>query len=377
VEAEALWPDGRRVFVTTNFTANAANIVWVDDALPTGAVGGSDGGDSWNWINSNPGPELGNLSHQSALATGQHQHYFDNATATLTLGTGDTLYTWVYLDPVNPPTEIMLQWNDGGWEHRAYWGANTLQFGLNATASRRYMGELPATGRWVQLLVPAVQVGLEGSTLKGMAFTLFGGKASWDAAGRTSQMTTGSTVGVSATTGTASRLNGTPGTFTLTRSGDTSNALTVNITLSGSATNGVDYQLPNGASASTIVIPPGSNSASLNIVPLTSSNAVPGKSVVMTVTDGAGYQAGAPGSASVTVDGNGVQVSGITAGAGGPRLSWPATANHTYRILYKNDLQEANWTVAANVLATSGTLTWTDSTAATVPQRFYLVTQVN
>src|SRR6185436_14900432 len=37
VEAEAQWPDGRRVFASTNFNASSPNTVWVDDSLPAGA----------------------------------------------------------------------------------------------------------------------------------------------------------------------------------------------------------------------------------------------------------------------------------------------------------------------------------------------------
>ena len=76
----------------------------------------------------------------------------------------------VYLDPANPPTEVMLQWNDGSWAHRAYWGANTI--GAAGNVTQTYMGGLPPTGQWVRLAVPAAQVGLEGRTLNGMAFTL-------------------------------------------------------------------------------------------------------------------------------------------------------------------------------------------------------------
>ncbi len=47
------------------------------------------------------------------------------------------------------------------------------------------MGALPAKGQWVKLAVPASQVGLEGRTVNGMAFTLYGGRATWDVAGRT------------------------------------------------------------------------------------------------------------------------------------------------------------------------------------------------
>ncbi|HXT49902.1 MAG TPA: Calx-beta domain-containing protein, partial [Thermoanaerobaculia bacterium] len=46
------------------------------------------------------------------------------------------------------------------------------------------MGPLPPAGQWVRLEVPASIVGLENRTLNGMAFTLFGGKATWDHAGK-------------------------------------------------------------------------------------------------------------------------------------------------------------------------------------------------
>jgi hypothetical protein len=48
------------------------------------------------------------------------------------------------------------------------------------------MGALPAAGGWVQLSVPASLVGLDGQTLNGMAFTLYGGQAAWDDAGENS-----------------------------------------------------------------------------------------------------------------------------------------------------------------------------------------------
>jgi hypothetical protein len=185
VEAEAQWPDGRRVFAKATFNANSPVTAWIDDALPAGATAGADGGDSWNWVSSNPTPQSGTLAHQSNISAGEHQHFFSGANATLLVSTGDVLYAWVYLDPANMPTELMLQWNDGSsWEHRAYWGGNSLGFGLDATASRRYVGPLPTAGQWTQLKVPASQVGLEGSTLTGMAFTLYGGRATWDSAGR-------------------------------------------------------------------------------------------------------------------------------------------------------------------------------------------------
>ena len=170
---------------TFDYAGKSAGTVWVDEAVPAGATRGTAGGDAWTWVTTNPTPFQGAQAHQSAIAAGMHQHFFEGATATLPVAVGDTLYAYVYLDPANPPSEVMLQWNDGSWEHRAYWGTNQLSFGADGTSSRRYMGALPATGTWVRLAVPASWVGLEGRTLNGMAFTLFGGRATWDYAGTT------------------------------------------------------------------------------------------------------------------------------------------------------------------------------------------------
>ncbi len=202
-----------------NYTAAASTgtTVWVEDAVPTGAALASDGGDAWTWISTNPAPYSGTLAHQSALASGEHQHYFYNATATLSVAVGDTLFAYVYLDPANPPSEVMLQWYDGSWEHRAYWGANLIGWGTNGTVSRRYMGVLPVTGQWVQLAVPAAQVGLEGRTLTGMAYTLYNGRATWDYAGKTAA--------------------GTP-TYQVTGT----------VTLSGTALSGVSFAATGGVS---------------------------------------------------------------------------------------------------------------------------------
>jgi hypothetical protein len=162
---------------------DSSDVVWFDDAVPAGARPAG----SWNWVSTAPVPYAGALAHQSALAGGIHQHYFTNAPAPLQVQTGDTLYVYVYLDPANPPSELMLQWYAAGWEHRAYWGEDLIPWGINGTNGRRYMGPLPAVGQWVRLDIPASEVGLEGTATSGMAFTLLGGRATWDVVGRTPQ----------------------------------------------------------------------------------------------------------------------------------------------------------------------------------------------
>lgn len=160
--------------------------VWVDDQLPAGATPTGDG-EGWNL--SADTVFFGKLSHVSALAPGMHQHYFVGATSPMTIASGDTLFAMVYLDPDSPPDEVMLQWHTTDWLSRAYWGENLLDWGTDGTAQRHFMGPLPRMGEWVRLEVPAAAVGLGGNPgspstmVNGMAFTLSGGRATWDYAG--------------------------------------------------------------------------------------------------------------------------------------------------------------------------------------------------
>jgi uncharacterized protein (TIGR03437 family) len=165
-----------------------AEMIWVDDALPANATPGANG-EQWNWVSSNPARYSGTVASQSSIAAGLHQHYFTGASATMSIGVGEILIAYVNIDPSNPPSQIMLQWKDtgGSWEHRAYWGANRIDFGTDGTDGRRFIRALPPSGGWVRLEVPASEVGLEGMTVSGMAFTQYDGRATWDRAGKVTQ----------------------------------------------------------------------------------------------------------------------------------------------------------------------------------------------
>jgi RHS repeat-associated protein len=187
-------PDDERVWSIDNSSLGSPDLTWIEDSLPAGAQPTAYQ-DTWSWDSINPSPFAGSLQHQSvsipANATDKvHQHYFTGATATMKVGAGDSLFAYVYLDPANMPSEVMLQWDDGtgAWAHRAFWGADQIPWGTPGATSttRHYMGPLPPAGSWQRLEVPAAAVGLEGVTVNGMAFSLYGGHATWDHAGRKS-----------------------------------------------------------------------------------------------------------------------------------------------------------------------------------------------
>ncbi len=187
VEAEIAWADGRRAFASRTFKATNVEFIWLDDELPDGATADLKDG-PWEWGAASPAPQSGALTHYFEHASGNlHEHSFNGATARLAVGVGDTLTAWVFLDAKQPPKQIMLSWHaKGGWEHRAYWGANTITYGKNNSPGRHRAGNLPPTGKWVKLTIPAKAVGLENMDVDGMSFAHVEGRAVWDSVGRTS-----------------------------------------------------------------------------------------------------------------------------------------------------------------------------------------------
>lgn len=163
--------------------AEPTEFVWIDDELPAGAEPAGDGS-GWQFVEGPDHPVLSGKKAHLGEGSGRTQHFFTGAKPGLRIGEGDRLFTYVYLDPANPPREIMLQFNDGNWEHRAAWGADLIDWGKPGTPSRLAVGPLPQPGQWVRLEVEAAKLGLApGATVNGWAFTQFDGRVYWDQAG--------------------------------------------------------------------------------------------------------------------------------------------------------------------------------------------------
>ncbi|MDP1678675.1 MAG: neuraminidase-like domain-containing protein [Candidatus Nitrotoga sp.] len=186
-----IWPGldwGVSDFYGFKMSSIAINPPWVAGNLPVGAQQ-QVVNDAWIFAAFDTPPESGVIPHASRIAAGLHQHFFNQVSVPnrLNVEPEDFLYTEIFLDPVNIPQQVMLQWLVGeSWEHRAYWGKSKINWGIESTASRRYMGPLPTAGKWVRLEVPAALIGLAGREVSGLAFTLFDGGATWGAAGKRS-----------------------------------------------------------------------------------------------------------------------------------------------------------------------------------------------
>jgi hypothetical protein len=162
-----------------------AEIVWVDDALPTNSRAIVDGrvNAAWKFV-AKPSPVFSGEKSIQHSSDGLGQVVVEGINPAYKVGTGDTLFAHVYLDPQNLPKEIMLQWHSTGWLHRAYWGDNRIEWGRDGSTERHPMGKLPESGKWVRLEVKATDVGLKpGAAISGFAMTSFGGNLHWDKAG--------------------------------------------------------------------------------------------------------------------------------------------------------------------------------------------------
>ena len=85
--------------------------------------------------------------------------------------------------------------------------------------------------------------------------------------------------------------------FILNRTGNTSAALTVNYTLSGSAIDGLDYSPLTGR----VIFAAGSSTALINIAPINDTLAEFNETVILTLGTGTGYNLGAVNTSTVTL----------------------------------------------------------------------------
>ncbi|MDB9491443.1 Calx-beta domain-containing protein, partial [Dolichospermum circinale CS-534/05] len=151
---------------------------------------------------------------------------------------------------------------------------------------------------------------------------------------------------------TATGITPNPGTFTLTRTGDLTQAITVNYTLSGIATNGADYSSLPG----TVNFAAGVSSATVTVTP-TDDNIFEGtETAILTLATGAGYILGTTTSATVNITDNDPQPSisindvSVTEGNSG-------TTNATFTLTLSHPSSQP---ITVNYATADGTATTAD-----------------
>ena len=145
----------------------------------------------WKFVEAAKGEVFDGAVSRLQEAKGLIQHIGKGKGDPLEISDGDSLYAYVFLDPKNPPSQVMLQFHHakGGWSHRAWWGKDDIPFGKGTAGPSHFkVGDLPETGKWVRLEVPVSDLGLKtGDALTEFAFTQFDGKVWWDQSGLTTE----------------------------------------------------------------------------------------------------------------------------------------------------------------------------------------------
>ncbi|WP_315850168.1 Calx-beta domain-containing protein, partial [Novipirellula maiorica] len=85
--------------------------------------------------------------------------------------------------------------------------------------------------------------------------------------------------------------------YTFTRTGATTSALTVNYSVSGTATSGSDFSALSGS----VTIPAGQSSATVSVNPIDDTTVEPNETIVLTVVDTTSYDVGTAAAATGTI----------------------------------------------------------------------------
>jgi hypothetical protein len=182
----AVWRAKAAAEVGANAALPLVERILIDDMVPAGAepFGNGDGPPEFLFVSAPDHPVWRGQKASRRSSSAMGQHGFQNLKPAIPVTAQTKLFAYVYLDPKDPPQQIMMQWNAGDWEHRAYWGESQIPWGQDGTASRLHLGALPKPGEWTRLEVDAAAVGLVAdAALQGWAFTQFGGTVYWDFAG--------------------------------------------------------------------------------------------------------------------------------------------------------------------------------------------------
>ncbi|MBD1923771.1 S8 family serine peptidase [Microcoleus sp. FACHB-831] len=133
-----------------------------------------------------------------------------------------------------------------------------------------------------------------------------------------------------------------PGQFTITRTGSTTNALTVNYTLGGSATNGTDYS----NITNSIVIPVGQTSVTLPINVINDRSVEGDETVSLSLATSSAYGIGSANAATVTIGDNDISGNQTISGT----LSNTDSDNPTQTGRFRDDYQLSGVTVGETIL---------------------------
>ncbi|MCB1061859.1 MAG: DUF1553 domain-containing protein [Verrucomicrobiae bacterium] len=158
--------------------------IWFEDGFPAGTKPGVAGA-PLKLVTRETGEVFsGNVALTRTAPGAVAQDYFSGG-AEFVVPANGKFFVYCFLDPKDTPEAVMIQFNIGGWNHRAIWGnEEKIPFGKPKTNEKVLAGPLPKPGEWARLEIDAAKLGIKaGTKVVGYAFTQFGGTVTWDRLG--------------------------------------------------------------------------------------------------------------------------------------------------------------------------------------------------
>ena len=145
-------------------SVDVVTLCWFDGLLKWGRVGTLRDGVETPWFKGVSPPKFTNgaggpYKLRSEKVTSGTISQWDGAGARgdFPIKAGDKLFVYVFLDPKNPPKEVLLQLRaNNSYDHRAFWGTVNRVTHMDPPRA----GPLPEAGRWIRLEVDPSVLGV-------------------------------------------------------------------------------------------------------------------------------------------------------------------------------------------------------------------------
>jgi len=153
--------------------------VWLDDVFPAGSRPTCSSRNPSVW---SMAPEINPPMGRRALkqfSASNYQDKIENLTQPFIVPDNARVSVWVRVDASEPSAALMLELFTNRGNRRVHWG-DPQRYGKSRD-DKNWLGEVPASGQWIQLEIPAQKLELQpGDSVKGIALAQFGGIAWWD-----------------------------------------------------------------------------------------------------------------------------------------------------------------------------------------------------
>ena len=153
---------------------NSNHVVWISGNLPKGST--TKG--KWEWDETLTHDEAKTHIQSAVDQISRHSFKGNNSIA---LDKGSSVVQYIYLDPKNTPSGVMLKFFIApGEEIIFYWeGYEEVFAELDEYINAWYMGFMPDTGVWVKLIIDFKELDIPKAELLGIEFILSDGRVWW------------------------------------------------------------------------------------------------------------------------------------------------------------------------------------------------------